>query len=127
MKKIELKFWNDWASLKSNLKFFVCGSATTWMLSKFIGDKGGIYGRVCRSLWLAPFTLKETEQFLKDIKGVELNRYQLTKAYMILGGIPYYLDMLAKDIPLDITTYGLAHNLHSGIVQSEVMIDDLFA
>ena len=26
-----------------------------------------------------------------------------------------------------ITTYGVAHNLHSGIVQSEVIMDDLFA
>lgn len=25
-----------------------------------------------------------------------------------------------------ITTYGVAHNLHCGIVQSEVMMDDLF-
>lgn len=25
-----------------------------------------------------------------------------------------------------ITTYGVAHNLHSGIVQSEVTMDDLF-
>ena len=96
------QFWNDWASTKKNLKLFVCGSATTWMLSKFIGDKGGIYGRVCRPIWLAPFSLAETEQFLKEVKGIEVNRHQLIKAYMVLGGIPYYLDMLAKDIPIDV-------------------------
>lgn len=96
------QFWNDWASTKRNLKLFVCGSATTWMLSRFIGDKGGIYGRVCRPIWLAPFSLAETEQFLKEIKGIEVNRHQLVKAYMVLGGIPYYLDMLAKDTPLDV-------------------------
>ena len=96
------QFWNDWASTKKNLKLFVCGSATTWMLSKFIGDKGGIYGRVCRPIWLAPFSLAETEQFLKEVKGIEVNRHQLIKAYMVLGGIPYYLDMLAKDISLDL-------------------------
>ena len=96
------QFWNDWASMKSNLKLFVCGSATTWMLSKFIGDKGGIYGRVCRPIWLAPFNLAETELFLKEIKGIEVNRHQLIKVYMVLGGIPYYLDMLAKDTPVDV-------------------------
>ena len=96
------QFWNDWASTKSNFKLFVCGSATTWMLSKFIGDKGGIYGRVCRSIWLAPFSLRETEQFLKDIKGIEMNRHQLVKAYMVFGGIPYYLDLLIKNTPLDV-------------------------
>ena len=96
------QFWNDWASMKSNLKLFVCGSATTWMLSKFIGDKGGIYGRVCRSIWLAPFSLKETELFLREVKGIEMTRHQLVKAYMVLGGIPYYLDMLIRNVPLDI-------------------------
>ena len=95
-------FWNDWASTKTNLKLFVCGSATTWMLSKFIGDKGGIYGRVCRPIWLAPFTLKETELFLRRVKGFEINRHQLVKTYMVFGGIPYYLDMLVRDMPLDV-------------------------
>ncbi|MBQ6745427.1 MAG: AAA family ATPase [Bacteroidaceae bacterium] len=96
------QFWNDWASIRKNFKLFVCGSATTWMLSKFIGDKGGIYGRVCRSIWLAPFTLGETERFLKEIKGIEMNRHQLLQAYMIMGGIPYYLDMLIKGMPLNV-------------------------
>ena len=95
------QFWNDWASTQNNLKMFVCGSATTWMLSKFIGDKGGLYGRVCRSINLAPFTLRETELFLKKIKGIELNRHQLVKLYMIMGGIPFYLDMLIKGVPID--------------------------
>jgi len=93
------RFWNDRASTLQNIKLFVCGSATTWMLSKFIGDKGGIYGRVCRPIWLAPFTLGETERFLKEIKGIEMSRHQLLQAYMIMGGIPYYLDMLIKGIP----------------------------
>ena len=96
------QFWNDWASTKQNLKLFVCGSATTWMLSKFIGDKGGIYGRVCRPVWLAPFSLFETERFLKEIKGIEMTRHQILQAYMVFGGIPYYLDMLVKDIPLNV-------------------------
>lgn len=95
------QFWNNWGATKHNFKLFVCGSATTWMLSKFIGDKGGIYGRVCRPIWLAPFSLGETELFLREVKGMEMNRHQMLMAYMILGGIPYYLDMLIKGMPLD--------------------------
>lgn len=94
------QFWNGWASVKNNFKLFVCGSATTWMLSKFIGDKGGIYGRVCRAVWLRPFSLGETELFLRQIKGISMNRHEIIKAYMVFGGIPYYLDMLEKDLPL---------------------------
>jgi len=90
------RFWNDWGSTKDNFKLYVCGSATTWMVSKFIGNKGGLYGRVCRPIHLSPFTLKETELFLSEIKGMELNRKQIADIYMIMGGIPYYLDMLIK-------------------------------
>lgn len=94
-------FWNSWASTQPNLKLFVCGSATTWMLSHLIGDKGGLYGRVSRAIYLAPFTLGETEAFLRDTKGMTLSRQQVLDTYMILGGIPYYLDMLEVGRPLD--------------------------
>lgn len=94
-------FWNSWASDQPNLKLFVCGSATTWMLSHLIGDKGGLYGRVSRAIYLAPFTLGETEAFLRDTKGMVLSRQQVLDTYMILGGIPYYLDMLEVGRPLD--------------------------
>lgn len=94
-------FWNSWASMIPNLKLFVCGSATTWMLSRLIGDRGGLYGRVTRQIYLKPFTLHETKQFLNEVKQMSLTRHQVLDAYMILGGIPYYLDMMEKGIPLD--------------------------
>ena len=93
-------FWNSWASSVSGLKLFVCGSATTWMLSKFIGDKGGMHGRVNRQIYLRPFTLYETLQFLKS-KGVDWEMYQVTEAYMTMGGIPYYIDMLEGNLSLN--------------------------
>lgn len=92
-------FWNTWGSTFTPLKLFVCGSATTWMLSKIIGDKGGLYGRCTLALPLAPFSLGEVEAFLREVKGVEWNRYQVLEAYMILGGVPYYLDMLDRSLP----------------------------
>ena len=94
-------FWNSWASTRSGLTLIVCGSATSWMIDKIIGDKGGLYGRVSRSIYLAPFNLHEVEQFLTQKKGIVWNRYQIIEAYMILGGIPYYLDLLEKELPFD--------------------------
>lgn len=94
-------FWNSWASTRNGLTLIVCGSATSWMIDKIIGDKGGLYGRVSRSIYLAPFNLHEVEQFLTQQKGIVWNRYQILEAYMILGGIPYYLDMLEKGLPFD--------------------------
>lgn len=93
-------FWNMWPSNDTLLKLYACGSATTWMVNKLIGDKGGLYGRVTCSIYLAPFTLGETEEFLKKIKHIEMNRHQILELYMILGGIPYYLDMIDGALPL---------------------------
>ncbi len=75
-------FWNTWASTRKGLKVIVCGSSTSWMLDKVIGDKGGLYGRTSRSIYLAPFTLYETEQFLVHNKGIQWSRFQIVEAYM---------------------------------------------
>ena len=93
-------FWNMWESEKKLLKLYVCGSATTWMLDKFVGDKGGLYGRVSRAIYLEPFSLGEAERFLHEIKHFNMSRRQIVEVYMIMGGIPYYLDMLDKEVPL---------------------------
>lgn len=93
-------FWNGWRSRETLLKLYVCGSATTWMMDKFVGDKGGLYGRVSRPIYLAPFSLLETEQYLNEVKRMKYGRRQVLDAYMIFGGIPYYLDMLDNEKPL---------------------------
>lgn len=95
-------FWNTWDSKKKILKLYVCGSATTWMVDKLVGDPGGLYGRVSRPIYLAPFTLAETEQFLNVIKKMKYNKMQILDTYMIFGGIPFYLDMLDNELPLSV-------------------------
>ncbi len=90
-------FWNSWASTRDGLKLFICGSSTSWMMNKVIGDKGGLYNRCSRTIYLVPFTLGEMEEQLLQ-KGISWTRYQTTEAYMIFGGIPYYIDMLDHDL-----------------------------
>lgn len=90
-------FWNTWASTRDGLKLFICGSSTSWMMNKVIGDKGGLYNRCSRTIYLSPFTLGEMEEQLQQ-KGIVWTRYQITEAYMIFGGIPYYIDMLDKNL-----------------------------
>ena len=60
-------FWNDWASTRNNRQS-------------------------CR-IFLEPFTLYETEAFLR-FKGIEWSRYETAECYMVMGGIPYYLNLL---------------------------------
>jgi len=83
-------FWNTWASQQKNLVVVICGSAAAWMIQKVINNKGGLHNRVTKRIRLLPFTLHETEAFLKDRK-VNLDRYQVLQLYMAMGGIPQYL------------------------------------
>lgn len=99
IKALEL-FWNSWGSTCTRLKFFVCGSATTWMLSKIIGDRGGLHNRVTHRIYLRSFTLSETEDYLKA-NGFVYNRQQIIDVYMILGGIPFYLSMLRASLGVE--------------------------
>lgn len=82
-------FWNSWAATQ-NIVLVICGSAASWMIQKIVNDTGGLHNRITRRIHLKPFTLAETEQYLKS-KQVNLNRYQLLQLYMAMGGIPHYL------------------------------------
>ena len=92
-------FWNGWASGRTDVFLIVCGSATSWVISKLLMDKGGFYGRITGRLHVKPFTLKECEAFYSD-SGIVYSRYQMAEAYMIFGGIPYYLSLMKKDLGL---------------------------
>jgi len=92
-------FWNTYASEKSDIMLIVCGSATSWMLNKLIKNRGGLHNRVTRQMFIEPFTLKECEDFLKH-KKIILNRHQIIESYMIIGGIPYYLEQFEKSFSL---------------------------
>lgn len=92
-------FWNGWASNRRELKLVVCGSATTWMTNKLLGDKGGLHNRVTRPLHLMPFTLLETEEYLQSM-DMEWSRHEVLDTYMILGGTPFYLSLLRPNLSL---------------------------
>ncbi len=83
-------FWNSWASRRSDLVVIVCGSAASWMIRQVLHQRGGLHNRITRQVLLEPFTLAETEEFLRA-RGLELGRYQCLELFMAFGGIPYYL------------------------------------
>ena len=95
-------FWNNWACHR-NVMVVVSGSATSWMKDKLINNHGGLYGRVTCEIKLEPFTLRECELLLNEA-GVKFSRYDIVQTYMILGGIPFYLNYLKRG-------YSLAQNI----------------
>ena len=89
-------FWNDYASTKHNFIFVLCGSATSWMDEKITKNKGGLFNRQTCRLYLEPFSLHEVEEFLTS-KEIYWSKYEIAECYMIMGGIPYYLNLLDSE------------------------------
>ncbi|MDY2590151.1 MAG: ATP-binding protein, partial [Agathobacter sp.] len=90
-------FWNDYGSSKDNLVFVICGSATSWMMDNIANNKGGLFNRQTCRLYLEPFTLAQTKEYLLA-QGMSWSEYDITECYMIMGGIPYYLSLLENDL-----------------------------
>ncbi len=86
-------FWNSWASARDDILFVVCGSAASWMINHLLKNRGGLHNRVTDRIKLSPFTLSETEEFLKAKNAVG-DRYQILLLYMVFGGIPFYLEKI---------------------------------
>ena len=82
-------FWNSWA-VDQNIVVVICGSAASWMVQKVVNHTGGLHNRITRRINLKPFTLWETENYLKSRK-ITLNRHHIVQVYMAMGGIPHYL------------------------------------
>jgi len=88
-------FWNGWASKRKDIVVVVCGSAASWMISNILKNKGGLHNRVTYRIRMEPFDLHETELFLRK-KDIILDRYDICQIYMVMGGIPFYLDQIKK-------------------------------
>ena len=93
-------FWNDFGSAMEDLVWVVCGSATAWITENIEKNKGGLFNRRTCSLFLQPFCLRETAEYLQMI-GMDWSEYDIAQCYMILGGIPYYLSFLNPDETLN--------------------------
>lgn len=91
------QFWNGWGASQSKLMLIVCGSATTWITDKIFANKGGLFNRATKRIYLKQFTLNETERYLKSRK-IRWNRKTIAECYMIMGGIPFYLRQLSPDL-----------------------------
>ena len=90
-------FWNSFASARPELLFIVCGSAASWVVKKLFKNRGGLHNRVTGRIHLAPFSLRECEEYF-TYKGVVMNRYQIAETYSVFGGIPYYLSMFIPSL-----------------------------
>ena len=109
-------FWNGWACHRRNIMVIVCGSSSSWILDHLVNNHGGLYDRVTCTIKLKPFSLKECEEFFQ-YKGVVMSRYDITQAYMIVGGIPFYLRCFEK-------TLSLPQNIDAILMSEDAVLKD---
>ena len=111
-------FWNGWASARKDILLIVCASATSWILSKVVHNKGGLYHRLTAQIHLKNFTLAECEEYVRA-RGIVLNREQILQYYMIFGGVPYYWGFLEKG-------YSLSQNVDRILFAEDAPLKDEF-
>lgn len=92
-------YWNRFWVMMPKLKLVVCGSAVSWMIENILHHKGGLHNRATCRIPLAPFTLGETKSYLKSL-GFSYTDRQITDVYMVMGGIPFYLNFLNKNLSI---------------------------
>lgn len=90
-------YWNQHWSRNNNVKLIICGSSASWIINKIINNKGGLHNRITKKIQLEPFSLKDTKRFL-NAKGFKLTNKQLLHIYMVMGGVPYYLNNVSKGL-----------------------------
>ncbi len=92
-------FWNGWANRREDIVFIASGSATSWMADNLIDNQGGLHNRITRRIFLEPFILKETEEYIHAF-APHWERYDILQCYMLTGGVPYYLSVMDFNLSL---------------------------
>jgi len=96
-------FWNRFASMRKDVFLIICGSAASWIIENVANNKGGLHNRLTGNIYLQPFNLYECEAYF-HAKGINIPRYQVAEAFMIFGGVPFYMDFFNPK-------YSLAQNV----------------
>jgi AAA+ ATPase superfamily predicted ATPase len=90
-------FWNVHVAQRGDILVVICGSAASWIIDKVVNNKGGLHNRITQRIRLLPFTLKETEAYLRK-RNVNLDHYQILQLYMVMGGVPAYLTAVERGL-----------------------------
>ncbi len=90
-------YWNHVWSDNARIKLIICGSSSSWIISKIVNNKGGLHNRITKNIRLEPFNLRDTRNYLIS-QGIKLNNTHIAQIYMVTGGVPYYLAHVNKGL-----------------------------
>ncbi len=85
----ELKYvWDNFFKKNKNLILILCGSSASFMINKVLKSQA-LYNRSQHEMYLAPFTFTDAAKLLHT-----KSMYEVLDAYLAIGGIPAYLNVL---------------------------------
>ncbi len=88
----ELKYlWDNEFRHNKELILILCGSSPSFIVNKILHSKA-LYNRSQYQLFVEPFDLLETKQFLK-----KKSNHEIMDAYLSIGGIPEYLKWIKQE------------------------------
>ena len=93
-------FWNEYWSNDTRIKLVICGSSASWIIKNIINNTGGLFQRVTYRLKIEPFKLSQAKLFLES-RGIHFTHQQIALLYMVVGGIPLYLEQASKGLTAD--------------------------
>lgn len=126
-------FWNKLTNF-DNVYCLITSSAVSWMNKNVLRNVGGLYHKVDCLIKLKSFSLEETKEYLKNIKGINNNK-EILDYYLLTGGIPRYLNKINKNDLFERNAYNVfntpisnefdnlfnsvfsSNNIHSKIVE----------
>ncbi|MBI4582488.1 MAG: hypothetical protein HY717_00450 [Planctomycetes bacterium] len=84
--------WDNRFSRNQGLVLILCGSSPSFVITKVIRSQA-LYGRSQHSIFLEPFSLEETCEYLGSRRSLS----EILDGYLSVGGIPEYLKYLKMD------------------------------
>lgn len=104
-------YWNQYWEMDPRIKLVVCGSAAAWIIKKIINNHGGLHNRITKKIHLQAFNLAETLLYLKSLE-YPCDLATTLKLYMVMGGVPFYLNNLDKSESVEQNIDRLFFNEH---------------
>ena len=80
----------------TKIKLVLSGSHVSFMEKEVMGSKSPLYGRRTKALQLRAFDYFETGLMLKEYSNIDKIKF-----YSVLGGVPYYLSLVNKELSFE--------------------------
>lgn len=84
-------FADFFQNLNLNISFIITSSSVSWMNKNVLITRGGLHSKCTNMIFLYPFTLLETVNYICKNISKNLSVFEMVQYYLFTGGVPRYL------------------------------------